>query len=135
MKRVSSIVKHDKYMFCRVGSDKEKPRDIAEVKKKWADMKSKAVTKHNRQQEESNKTGGGRAKIIKIDKWEQEIIDMLIRRKSNLLHGLDGYDSGVRIRLLVMSSIFVRADNSEVMSVLCLNACSNVAGTFATCPV
>lgn len=58
-------------------------------------MKSKVVTKHNKNNEEAKKTGGGRAKELRLNKWEKKIIDMLIKKKSNLLQGLDGFDTGV----------------------------------------
>lgn len=79
---------------CSVGGN---DRAWEKIRKKWADLKSKAVTTYNRHQRECNKTGGGKEPPApKYNKWERAIVQLLIDRKSNLLEGLKhGFDTGV----------------------------------------
>lgn len=75
-------------------------RSFEKVRKKWQDTKSSAVTKNNKATRDQ--TGGGRAPRVTSNKWEKQVIDMLIQKKSNLIHGLnDGFDTGVHTSLLL----------------------------------
>lgn len=82
-------------------------RSVDRVRKKWTDLKSRAFAKFS-----ANHNGTGGGKGVKYTKWEQMIIDMKADRNSNMLTGMDGYNTGSRA---VSLSIFF-AYNAVMLS-------------------
>lgn len=64
-------------------------RTVQKVRRKWTDLKSRALAKYS---DNHNATGGGAAR--KYTKWEDAVIKLKEERKSKLLVGMDGYDTG-----------------------------------------
>ena len=53
------------------------------VRKKWQDLKSKAVTKKTKN---DNQTGN--RPCIEYSKWEEKVLDFLAKQKSNIISGI-----------------------------------------------
>ena len=75
------------YLFHSLGSFK---RPWNKIKDKYQDLKSKAVSKENR-----NRTKTGNAPVEAFSKWEKRIIDFLDEKKSATVRGVSGaFDTG-----------------------------------------
>ena len=73
-------------LFYSIGYNK---RNWRQVRKKWQDLKSKGVTKNTKNK---NQTGNLPAK--ELTKWEQQVLEFLEKRHSNIVQGVpEGLES------------------------------------------